>query len=237
MKVSSLENKTIRPGLLAYNFYSSDRHPLNPSQSQPKAAKKAQAKLSHLSRSLTKLLVLALVGLVLYGGFRSIVAQQSNNIAPHSSGARANAVTAANACLSNSQDQLIVIGIGQRHLWACHNYKVMYDTPVVTGMANYVADKTPTGTFHIYAKQTNTTLTGADSTGQWSDPVSYWMPFLDNQYGSYGFHDATWRPASAFGNIDPSSNQASHGCVELPLAASKWLYDWSQVGTAVTIEN
>jgi lipoprotein-anchoring transpeptidase ErfK/SrfK len=104
-------------------------------------------------------------------------------------------------------------------------------------MENLPADLTPTGTYHIYAKQTDTTLTGSDSTGSWNDYVYYWMPFLDNQYGTYGFHDATWRPANAFGNVDPYSSKGSHGCVELPLATSKWLYNWSAVGTTVTINS
>jgi lipoprotein-anchoring transpeptidase ErfK/SrfK len=99
------------------------------------------------------------------------------------------------------------------------------------------ADLTPVGTYHIYAKSTDVYLKGSDSTGSWDDYVNYWMPFLDNQYGSYGFHDATWRPADAFGNISPASADASHGCVECPLVTAKWLYDWSQVGTTVTVES
>ncbi len=104
-------------------------------------------------------------------------------------------------------------------------------------MENYPADLTPTGTYHIYAKETDVYLKGSDSTGSWDDYVYYWMPFLDNQYGIYGFHDATWRSANAFGNIDPYSNNASHGCVEMPLATAKWLYGWSSIGTTVTIES
>jgi lipoprotein-anchoring transpeptidase ErfK/SrfK len=63
------------------------------------------------------------------------------------------------------------------------------------------------------------------------------MPFLQNKHGTYGFHDATWRNNSDFGNIDPNSKDASHGCVELPLNASHWLYEWAPVGTTVTIKN
>jgi lipoprotein-anchoring transpeptidase ErfK/SrfK len=99
------------------------------------------------------------------------------------------------------------------------------------------ADLTPRGTYHIYAKQTDTTLTGSDSTGSWNDPVKYWMPFLDNEHGTYGFHDATWRDNNEFGNVDPNSKDASHGCIELPLGASQWLYEWSPVGTTVTVKN
>ena len=142
-----------------------------------------------------------------------------------------------NPCANNTDDQNIIVSISQRHMWACANTVSQYDTPVVTGMENLAADLTPIGTYHIYGKETDITLRGSDSTGSWDDPVSYWMPFLDNQYGAYGFHDATWRALGDFGNISPYSSNASHGCVELPLAAAKWLYGWAVVGTTVTIES
>jgi lipoprotein-anchoring transpeptidase ErfK/SrfK len=140
-----------------------------------------------------------------------------------------------NACASNQLNQLILVSISKRRLWACNTNAVAYTSSVVTGMDFLAADLTPTGTYHIYSKETNQHLIGHDSTGSWDDFVYYWMPFLDNQYGEYGFHDATWRPANAFGNISPDSTNASHGCVECPLATAKWLYNWSVVGTTVTI--
>lgn len=143
---------------------------------------------------------------------------------------------AANPCASNTLPQLALVSISQRHMWACDGTTVEYDSPVVTGMDYLAADLTPVGTYHIYAKETNLYLKGSDSTGSWDDYVNYWMPWLDNQYGEYGFHDATWRPADAFGNISPDSSNASHGCVELPLATAKWLYGWAQIGTTVQIE-
>lgn len=145
------------------------------------------------------------------------------------------ATPAPNPCAGNNLDKFISISISARHMWVCEQAKQVYDSPVITGMEKLAADLTPTGTYHIYAKQTDLTLKGADSTGSWSDPVSYWMPFLNNQYGTYGFHDATWRNPNEFGNIDPNSNKGSHGCVELPLATSKWLYNWAEVGTTLTI--
>ncbi|HEX5743928.1 MAG TPA: L,D-transpeptidase, partial [Candidatus Saccharimonadales bacterium] len=80
-------------------------------------------------------------------------------------------------------------------------------------------------------------LTGSDVAGSWKRPVSYWMPFLHNKHGIYGFHDATWRPDSEFGNVSPASPDASHGCVELPLASQAWLYKWAPVGTTVKIKD
>lgn len=147
------------------------------------------------------------------------------------------AATAVNMCVGNNLDQFILVSISQRHLWVCDQTKQLYDSPVVTGMENLAADLTPTGTYHIYAKETDVYLKGSDSTGSWDDYVNYWMPFLNNQYGTYGFHDATWRPANAFGNISPYSSNASHGCVELPLATAKWLYNWAQIGTTLTVQS
>ncbi|HVX58294.1 MAG TPA: L,D-transpeptidase [Candidatus Saccharimonadales bacterium] len=147
-----------------------------------------------------------------------------------------------NYCAKNPLAKNIVVSISKQHLWACEGASVKYDSPVVTGMESYPADLTPVGTYHIYGKQTDQTLTGSDGTGSWSDPVSYWEPFLYNEYGAYGFHDATWRADSDFGNIDinapftTTAKSASHGCVELPLATAKWIYDWSVIGTTVTIQ-
>jgi lipoprotein-anchoring transpeptidase ErfK/SrfK len=138
-------------------------------------------------------------------------------------------------CAAATETKVVYVSVGKRHMWACNGTTQAYDSPVVTGMENLAADLTPRGTYHIYGKQTDLYLNGSDSTGSWHDYVYYWMPFLSNQYGVYGFHDATWRKPNDFGNIDPNSNDASHGCVELPLETAKWLYGWAPVGTSVII--
>lgn len=140
-------------------------------------------------------------------------------------------------CAGNEIAKLVLVSVSKRHMWACDKTEQLYDSAVVTGMEKIPADLTPVGTYHIYAKETNLYLNGSDTTGSWHDYVYYWMPFLNNQYGTYGFHDATWRPDNAFGNISPDSNNASHGCVELPLATAKWLYNWAEIGTTITIES
>ncbi len=144
---------------------------------------------------------------------------------------------AINQCASNQLAKLVLVSISARHLWACSYQTIAYNSPVVTGMDYLAADLTPVGTYHIESMQTNLYLKGSDSTGSWDDYVHYWMQFLYNQYGAYGLHDATWRPANAFGNISPNSSNASHGCVELPLATATWLYNWVQLGTTVQIES
>lgn len=228
---SSLEGKTVRPGLAAYSFYRSDRHPAG------RAAVTAKPARRH-GHVLVWLVVLLVVGFAAFAGYRTLRAQQQQPPVSPAAATQATAVAEGpQQCKDNTESKHVIVSVGERHMWACEQAKVVYNSPVITGMEFLPADLTPRGTFKVYAKQTNVTLTGQDSTGKWSDPVYYWMPFLDNQYGTYGFHDATWRANTDFGNIDPNSKDASHGCVELPLGASKWLYTWAPVGTSVTVKD
>lgn len=164
-----------------------------------------------------------------------------NKAVSSSAGSTSKPAVKYNPCASNAEDKAVIVSISKQHLWGCESTTSVYDSAVITGMESYPADLTPVGTYKIYGKQTDQTLRGSDNTGSWSDPVSYWEPFLDNQYGAYGFHDATWRNNADFGKVDinapftTTAKSASHGCVELPLAAAKWLYNWSVVGTTVTI--
>lgn len=239
MKSSSLNGKTIRPGLLNYSFYASDRHPASRRNEQ------LQAKPLPLRQYFRTLLSVAVAIVVVSGAFMAVRAYGDRHTTGGSAptpAANATSQAAATAdgpkeCADNSLDKLIVVSVSERHLWVCMRHKAVYDSPVITGMTAYAATVTPLGSYHIYGKQTDTVLTGSDESGSWRDPVSYWMPFLDNQYGTYGFHDATWRPDNEFGNVSSDSKDASHGCVELPLSTAKWLYNWTQVGTQVTVKS
>jgi hypothetical protein len=226
---SSLQNKTIRPGLLIY------------SAAGPRSVEPRRAEPRHRrGHAAVSLLVVLVIGFGVFAGYRTYHAHHQAKAPALTPAAVKQAAAVSEGpqeCDSNGLSQQIIVSISQRHLWACEHHKVVYNTPVITGMAFLAADLTPPGTYKIYDKQTNVTLTGEDSTGKWNDPVYYWMPFLQNQYGTYGFHDATWRPNTAFGAVDPNSKDASHGCVELPLGASKWLYNWAQVGTQLTIKS
>lgn len=241
MNSTSLQQKTIRPGSLGtYNYYHSVRRPLPAVQVKPKRARGESALRRKLA--LTVFVLAALIGLPLlrpFGGSDSALTAGSSQPNGGSAASVASVITPAaqqDRC-GGSHGKSIIVSVSQRHLWACHDGQSQYDAPVITGMLAHPETLTPAGSYRIYAKQKDTVLTGQDSAGAWRDPVSYWMPFLDNQHGTYGFHDATWRSQDEFGQIDPASDKASHGCVELPLASSKWLFEWAPVGTAVNIEN
>lgn len=142
---------------------------------------------------------------------------------------------ATRECATNTDPKAIIVSLDQQHLWACSYNKIAYSSPVVTGYTGIPADVTPTGTYIIEAKQTNIVLRGNDGISTWADPVKYWMQFLYNKYGAFGFHDATWRKPNEFGHVNTHTTNASKGCVECPIATAKWLYSWVAIGTKVTI--
>lgn len=227
MKSSSLQGKTVRPGLMAYSFYRSDRHPVSRHTTVSRPRTKRHGKSIFMA-----VLVVIAAAFVCAVAARAFQSYQQNSSNP----AALAAADGPKQCASNSLDKLVIVSVGERHMWACQHHKVVYDSSAVTGIETYPATITPRGTYHINTKQTDTTLTGSDAAGSWNVNVHYWMPFLENEHGTYGFHDATWRPDSDFGNIDPNSKNASHGCVELPLNTSHWLYEWAPVGTTVIIK-
>lgn len=83
---------------------------------------------------------------------------------------------------------------------------------------------TPEGVFYVYGKQRNRTLRGAD----YESFVRYWMPI----YKAVGMHDASWR--GSFGGTIYQRN-GSHGCINMPTAAAKTMYEKIEVGTPVVV--
>jgi hypothetical protein len=229
---TSLEHKTVRPGSLSdYSFYYSKRNAPRTETSPSKPKRKLSIK--------TPLILLVIVATSLFYIYNQAQQPGTKNDAVASGGKTAPVVVAppTNQCAANGYDKFIKISVSKRHLWACEGQKTVRDSAVITGIEKYDSTRTPVGTYKIYAKQADTVLTGTDEVGSWRMPVDYWMPFLDNQYGTYGFHDATWRKDSEFGNTDPyDSEKASHGCVELPLGEMKWLYEWAPAGTQLAVE-
>ncbi len=242
MNSTSLNHKTIRPGsLLGYSYYHSSRTNYVPPKTKSPSSKKRAAQSVSSRKLFIYLFIILGVTLVVNFASRFTTPKPSSTTPVISTIAPAGAHVATPAVVANicasTLTKHVLVSVGQRHLYACAGGKSVYDSPIVTGISYLAADITPIGTYSIYAKQTDTDLTGSDTTGAWNDHVNYWLPFLQNQYGTYGFHDATWRNPKDFGKVDPNSANASHGCVELPLAASKWLYNWVEIGTQITINS
>lgn len=121
----------------------------------------------------------------------------------------------------------VFLSIYRQRVTLIRNGKLVAQSDCVTGKENR-AD-TPKGAFKIYSMSKNATLRGTSWTGKkYAQPVNYWMPFK----GGYGLHDATYR--EAFGGSNYKVN-GSNGCVNLPLAFAKTLYNNAYVGLPVYI--
>lgn len=116
----------------------------------------------------------------------------------------------------NGRDDLngnyVEVNLTKQHLWFYRNGELIIETDIVSGLPRD-GRETATGIFTIPYKTSPEVLKG----DTWEEKVEYWMPFHDGQ----GLHDAPWR-SSFGGKIYQSSG--SHGCVNLPPAAAKTIY-------------
>ena len=113
------------------------------------------------------------------------------------------------------------INLTAQHLYFYANGKLLVESDFVSGNAAK-GWSTPAGAYSITYKQRNATLKGQG----YATPVSYWMPFN----GGIGLHDANWR--KTFGGTI-YKNGGSHGCVNLPPAVAKTIYENISAGDPV----
>jgi lipoprotein-anchoring transpeptidase ErfK/SrfK len=128
------------------------------------------------------------------------------------------------ALTAEAYDKLIEVNVNTKILYAYEKGQLVKTFPISAG-----APKTPTpiGQFKIFSKMPVQDMKGFNADGsKYFQPnvrwISYFLP------GGYGIHGNYWRPASWFGNIN-----SSHGCVSLPDAQAKWVYDFAPVGTTI----
>ena len=140
--------------------------------------------------------------------------------------------TAASRTAPDWGNTYVEVDMGNQHVYLYENGAIVWDAPCVTGNVskNYT---TPEGIYSLTYKQTDRVLRGplqADGTYEYESPVSYWMPFN----GGIGLHDANWR--EKFGGTI-YQYAGSHGCINLPPASVKALYDRIDKGTPVICHN
>ncbi len=126
-----------------------------------------------------------------------------------------------------STTKRIVVDRTTQMLYAYDGDTLFLKTPVSTGL-----DLTPTprGTFVVYAKSPTRYMQGPlpGVSDQYYDlPGVPWDLYFTAQGGA--LHGAYWH--NEFGQ------QWSHGCVNLPLDVAKKLYDWTPLGTSVTVKD
>lgn len=84
---------------------------------------------------------------------------------------------------------------------------------------------TPPGTYYINSKIPSQTMSGVLGGEYYNVPDVPWVMYFTDV--GHAIHGTYWH--NNFGAV------MSHGCVNLPLDVSQWLYDWAPVGTKVVI--
>ena len=113
------------------------------------------------------------------------------------------------------------INLTAQHMFFYKEGKLVVESDFVSGNESR-GWSTPAGVYPLTYKQRNATLKGEN----YATPVSYWMPFN----GGIGMHDAYWR--SSFGGKIYKTN-GSHGCINLPPAVAKTIYENISAGMPV----
>lgn len=113
------------------------------------------------------------------------------------------------------------VNLTAQHLFFYQNGRLVLESDFVSGNVSK-GHTTPPGLFGLTYKQRDAVLKGEN----YRSPVKFWMPFN----GGIGFHDASWR--SSFGGSIYKTG-GSHGCINLPYAAAKTLFEGVYPGMPV----
>lgn len=137
----------------------------------------------------------------------------------------------------NLQDkQVIVVSLTEQAMRIYQSGHLTKAFQVTTGQPDRPSEP---GVFHVLNRESHMTFKSTDPK---SSP--FWYPPTPINYGllyeihGYFIHDATWRgtfgPDTQFPHND-SDPTGSHGCVNLPLADSQWVFDNTDWNTTIVI--
>jgi hypothetical protein len=128
---------------------------------------------------------------------------------------------------SDIGDTYIEIDLKEQHFWYYENGELEYECDIVSGKPT-TARNTPAGVYKLWYKELDKVLSGTNSDGEsWSTPVTYWNNISTI---GVGLHDATWQ--TSFGGTR-YVNYGSHGCINMPLEAAKYVYENVELNTPV----
>jgi lipoprotein-anchoring transpeptidase ErfK/SrfK len=111
----------------------------------------------------------------------------------------------------------IDVDLTHQWLYAYEGNSIVKDFAISSGT---IGSETHTGTFRVYSKAKSSNMLGEG----YDVPAVPWVLFYDNDFA---LHGAYW--------IDDFGVPRSHGCVNMPIEESKWIFDWASVGTVVNI--
>jgi len=116
----------------------------------------------------------------------------------------------------------IVVSISEQALWALEGDEVMMSTYISTGKRRF---ETPPGTFYVNTKVPVQDMEGIIG-GEYYNVANVPDVMYFTNVG-HAIHGTYWH--------DNFGNPMSHGCVNVPMGTSNWLYEWAPMGTPVVI--
>ena len=123
-------------------------------------------------------------------------------------------------------DRWLDINLYEQTLAVYENHELVFAALIATGDAPYY---TQPGVFQIYEKKDTENMSGAfeaDKSDYYYLEDVPWTMYFDK---SRALHGAYWR--TMFGYTQ------SHGCVNLSVGDSRWIYDWAEVGDYVWVHD
>ena len=115
----------------------------------------------------------------------------------------------------------IDIDISDQRVYVMKGQQQIREFVVSTGTDQY---PTITGQFQIYVKHLKADMRGVDLGVPWYLPD---VPYVMYFYSGYGIHGTYWH--------DNFGVPMSHGCINLTIPDSEWLYNFAEIGTPVKI--
>jgi len=116
----------------------------------------------------------------------------------------------------------IEVNLYDQTLAVYDNNQLVFATLIASGLNPFF---TQPGLFHIAEKKSAETMSGGNGS-----PDYYYLedvPWTMYYDGTRALHGAYWRTVLGY--------PASHGCINLSVGDSRWLYDWAQVGDWVYV--
>jgi lipoprotein-anchoring transpeptidase ErfK/SrfK len=143
--------------------------------------------------------------------------------------AESNSTTPPEPPFSDIYDQ-IYVSLRDQMMYVYEDGDLILSTAITSGRRDY---ETVRGTFKVYTKQRNKLMKSPFPDEEYELWVDYWLGF----YGAYGIHDACnstdcWR--TRFGGASYVYN-GSHGCINTPYNAVRFIYNWARIGTTVHV--
>ena len=114
----------------------------------------------------------------------------------------------------------IELDLSTQMLVAYEGQTPVFSARMSSGKAGF---PTVTGSYRVYLKYRTQRMRGMQGTPEAYDIPN--VPHVMYFFEGYGIHGAYWH--NNFGT------PASHGCINLPLDAAKWMYEWAPMSTIV----